>query len=303
MKSILTSVGGFLMALADSVPGVSGGTIAFIMGFYDEFIGSIDALISGNRQEKIRALKFLLKLAVGWIIGFVSAVLVLTSVFESHIYVISSLFIGFIVFALPVIITEEKNTLKNGKVWHAAFVILGIAVVALITYFNPTSGDGGIDTSSFSIALGGYSVLAGAIAISAMVLPGISGSTLMLIFGLYVPIITGIKDVLKLNLHAAPMLICFAVGIIIGFVLVVKIIKICLKKFRSQTIYLVLGLMLGSLYAIVMGPTTLDDPQEMMTPDKITVGCIIAFLVGGVVIFGLQMLKKVLEVHDNKKNI
>lgn len=303
MKSILTSVGGFLMALADSVPGVSGGTIAFIMGFYDEFIGSIDALISGNRQEKIRALKFLLKLAVGWIIGFVSAVLVLTSVFESHIYVISSLFIGFIVFALPVIITEEKNTLKNGKVWHAAFVILGIAVVALITYFNPTSGDGGIDTSSFSIALGGYSVLAGAIAISAMVLPGISGSTLMLIFGLYVPIITGIKDVLKLDLHAAPMLICFAVGIIIGFVLVVKIIKICLKKFRSQTIYLVLGLMLGSLYAIVMGPTTLDDPQEMMTPDKITVSCIIAFLVGGAVIFGLQMLKKALEVHDNKKNI
>ncbi len=303
MKSILTSVGGFLMALADSVPGVSGGTIAFIMGFYDEFIGSIDALISGNRQEKIRALKFLLKLAVGWIIGFVSAVLVLTSVFESHIYVISSLFIGFIVFALPVIITEEKNTLKNGKVWHAAFVILGIAVVALITYFNPTSGDGGIDTSSFSIALGGYSALAGAIAISAMVLPGISGSTLMLIFGLYVPIITGIKDVLKLDLHAAPMLICFAVGIIIGFVLVVKIIKICLKKFRSQTIYLVLGLMLGSLYAIVMGPTTLDDPQEMMTPDKITVGCIIAFLVGGAVIFGLQLLKKALEVHDNKKNI
>ena len=303
MKSILTSVGGFLMALADSVPGVSGGTIAFIMGFYDEFIGSIDALISGNRQEKIRALKFLLKLAVGWIIGFVSAVLVLTSVFESHIYVISSLFIGFIVFALPVIIIEEKNTLKNGKVWHAAFVILGIAVVALITYFNPTSGDGGIDTSSFSIALGGYSVLAGAIAISAMVLPGISGSTLMLIFGLYVPIITGIKDVLKLDLHAAPMLICFAVGIIIGFVLVVKIIKICLKKFRSQTIYLVLGLMLGSLYAIVMGPTTLDDPQEMMTPDKITVGCIIAFLVGGAVIFGLQLLKKALEVHDNKKNI
>lgn len=303
MKSILTSIGGFLMALADSVPGVSGGTIAFIMGFYDEFIGSIDALISGNRQEKIRALKFLLKLAVGWIIGFVSAVLVLTSVFESHIYVISSLFIGFIVFALPVIVTEEKNTLKNGKVWHAAFVILGIAIVALITYFNPTSGDGGIDTSSFSIALGGYSVLAGAIAISAMVLPGISGSTLMLIFGLYVPIITGIKDVLKLDLHAAPMLICFAVGIIIGFVLVVKIIKICLKKFRSQTIYLVLGLMLGSLYAIVMGPTTLDDPQEMMTPDKITVGCIIAFLVGGAVIFGLQMLKKALEVHDNKKNI
>lgn len=301
MKSIMTSIGGFLMALADSVPGVSGGTIAFIMGFYDEFIGSIDALISGSRQEKIKAVKFLVKLAVGWIIGFVSAVLVLTSVFESHIYVISSLFIGFIIFAIPIIIKEEKDTLKNGRAWHAAFVIIGIAVVALITYFNPTSGDGGIDTSSFSIALGGYSLIAGAIAISAMVLPGISGSTLMLIFGLYVPIITGIKDLIKLDLHAAPMLICFAVGIIIGFVAVVKIIKKCLSRFRSQTIYLVLGLMLGSLYAIVMGPTTLDDPQEMMTFDKITFGCLAAFIIGGAVIFGLQLLKKALEAHDGEK--
>ena len=292
MKSIMTSISGFLMALADSVPGVSGGTIAFIMGIYDDFIGSIDALISGNKQERIAALKFLVKLGIGWIIGFISAVLVLTSVFESHIYVISSLFLGFIVFALPIIIKEEKETLKNSKAWQLIFVI---AVVSLITYFNPAGADGGINTDSFSIGLGAYSLLAGAIAISAMVLPGISGSTLMLIFGLYVSIISGIKDILHFDFHAAPMLICFGIGIIIGFVTVVKIIKKSLVRFRPQTIYLVLGLMLGSLYAIVMGPTTLDTPQEMLSFDKITVGCVIAFIIGGAVILGLQLLKRVME--------
>ena len=84
------------MALADSVPGVSGGTIAFLMGFYDKFIGSLNALISGTKAERIDALKYLVKLGIGWAVGFCSSVLVLANVFESQIYRVSSLFIGFI---------------------------------------------------------------------------------------------------------------------------------------------------------------------------------------------------------------
>ena len=88
------------MALADSVPGVSGGTVAFLLGFYDRFIGSIDDLITGDKAKKKEAFFFLVKLGIGWICGFILAVLVLSSVFESHIYYISSLFIGFIIFAI-----------------------------------------------------------------------------------------------------------------------------------------------------------------------------------------------------------
>ena len=69
------------MALADSVPGVSGGTIAFLMGFYDKFIGSLNALISGTKAERIDALKYLVKLGIGWAVGFCSSVLVLANVF------------------------------------------------------------------------------------------------------------------------------------------------------------------------------------------------------------------------------
>ena len=91
MKKLITFFQGFCMALADSVPGVSGGTIAFLMGFYDNFVSSLNHLISGTKEERIAALKYLVKLGIDWGIGFVLAVLVLTKVFESHIYFISSI--------------------------------------------------------------------------------------------------------------------------------------------------------------------------------------------------------------------
>ena len=102
-------INGFCMALADSVPGVSGGTVAFIMGFYDRFIGSIHNLAFGNLKEKKTALRYLIKLGIGWAVGMILAVLILSALFESHIYIVSSVFIGFIAGAIPLIILEEKE--------------------------------------------------------------------------------------------------------------------------------------------------------------------------------------------------
>ena len=72
---ILNFIRGFCMALADSVPGVSGGTVAFLLGFYDKFIGSLDALVAGSMQEKKEAIIFLIKIMVGWVVGFLMAFL------------------------------------------------------------------------------------------------------------------------------------------------------------------------------------------------------------------------------------
>ena len=164
------------MALADSVPGVSGGTVAFLLGFYDKFIQSLNDIFLGKKQERIEAFKFLAKLLVGWLIGFCSAVLVLTSVFESHIYAISSLFLGFIIFAIPYVIAEEKETIK-GHWWHLIFAVIGIAVVVVISLLNPATGSGlKIDVGSLNPGLIIYVFVAAAIAITAMILPGISGA-------------------------------------------------------------------------------------------------------------------------------
>lgn len=277
------------MALADSVPGVSGGTIAFLLGFYDQFISSIDDLITGNMEKKKTALLFLIKLGIGWVCGFVLAVLILTSVFESHIYYISSLFIGFIIFAIPIVVKEEKESLNSHKK-YLFFVLIGIAVVSAITYFNPVSGGTGVDLTHLTPGLAIFVFLAGAIAISAMVLPGISGSTLLLIMGLYLPIITAIKEILHFNFESFWTVFLFGCGILVGAFSVVKLIRKALDKFRAQTIYLIIGLMLGSIYAVIMGPTTLDVPQPAMGLKEFN---ILFFVIGGVVILGMQKLKDI----------
>ena len=264
-----------------------------MLGFYDQFIQSLDDLIRGGREKKINAVRFLIKIMIGWVIGFCAAVLVLTRVFESHIYAISSLFIGFIIFAIPYVAMEEKETIKRAKIWHLIFVIIGIAIVSAITYFNPVSGNGvSVDVDHLSFGLGIYVFFAAMIAISAMILPGISGSTLLLIFGLYVPVLGAVKEVLHLNFKYVPVLMIFGLGILTGIVLIIRLIRIALEKFRPQMIYLIIGLMIGSLYAIVMGPTTLDEPKA---PMGIGTFSILFFIIGGAVIIGLRMLKKVMD--------
>ncbi len=297
MDFIINAIRGFCMALADSVPGVSGGTIAFILGFYDKFINSLDALVFGKKEAKKDAIKFLIKVGIGWAIGMIIAVLVLTNLFETHIYEVSSVFIGFIVFSIPFIIKEEKETLK-GKYKNLIYLLIGIIIVALITYLNPVSGGNIVNISSLNFGLGIYIFIAAMIAISAMVLPGISGSTLLLIFGLYIPIISAIKEVLHFNFSFLPALIIFAFGILAGIATVIKGIKVALEKHRSPTMYLILGLMIGSIYAIVMGPTTLETPAAPMNLETFS---LVYFIVGGAIIYGLEKLKVVLEKKSKKE--
>ena len=296
MEYLLNAIRGFCMALADSVPGVSGGTIAFILGFYDKFINSLDELVYGKKEKKIEAIKFLIKIGIGWFIGMIMAMLIFTKLFESHIYQVSSLFIGFILFSIPIIIKEEKENLK-GKYLNLLFTILGIAIVVLITYFNPVSnsGNSGVNITNLNIGLGIYIFVVGMVAISAMVLPGISGSTLLLIFGLYFPITTAIREFLHMHFEYFLPLCIFGFGVIAGILLVIKLIKLSLKNFRSQTIYCIVGLMIGSFYAIIMGPTTLNTPKAPISIDTFS---LIFFIIGGLFIFGLEKLKSIIEKNQ-----
>lgn len=282
------------MALADSVPGVSGGTIAFLLGFYDKFIGSLNALIGGTKEERKDGIIFLIKIGIGWVIGFCMAALFITSVFESHIYQISSLFLGFVIFAIPIIVIEEKESVA-GKYVNIIWGIIGAALVAAITYFSSSTllaGGVNLSVGKFSIGVGILLFVAGMIAISAMVLPGISGSTILMIFGLYVPVITAIKDILHLKLEYVPAVFIFGAGVIAGALLVVKLIKYVLDHFRSQTVYFIIGMMIGSLYAIVNGATTLKEPKAALSLSTFS---IVFFIIGGVIIFGLQKLKSISE--------
>lgn len=283
---------GFMMALADSVPGVSGGTIAFLLGFYDNFINALDSLL--HSEKRMDGIKFLFKLGIGWIIGMGLSVLILTSVFESHIYKVSSLFIGLILISIPIIIKEEKDTLKRNYL-NILFLILGIVIVFLITYFNSTKlADMSLTKLTLSHSI--YIFIVGMIAISAMILPGISGSTLLLIFGLYLPIIAGIKDLIHFNFSSFWGLFIFGLGVITGILSIIKLLKKALDNYRCATVYLIIGLMIGSIYSIIMGPTTLDNPVDAINFSNFN---ILFFVIGGVVVAGLQKLK----VFNSKKEV
>lgn len=286
---ILNLIRGMFMAFADSVPGVSGGTIAFIMGFYNEFITSINTLVaSSSRTHKKKALVFLMKIGLGWIVGMVISIFLISAVFEHHIYAISSLFVGFILFSIPVVLKQEKHHLKN-EFSHFIYLVIGILLVTLITYFNPVASNSiqNINIRQLSPSLAFYIFCVGAIAISAMILPGISGSTLLLIFGLYTPIINGLKHTMLLDFSYLPMLIIFGMGILFGVITVIRILNHLLKSRRSELIYFILGLMLGSLYAVFMGPTTLDRPLSPMDFRSFN---FIFFLIGGLIILLLDSI-------------
>ena len=289
---LLNGIRGFCMAMADSVPGVSGGTIAFLLGFYDEFINSLNDLMGKDNARRKQAFFFLFKLGVGWVAGFCLSVLVLSGLFQEHIYEISSVFMGLTFFAVPMVIREEKDSIR-GRYGNLVFTVLGIGLVFCISYFNLAGGQGmNVSVEHLSMGLVAYVFLTAMVAITAMVLPGISGSTLLLIFGIYVPIIGAVKELLHMNLNYVPILLVFGMGVITGIVGIIKTIKMCLERYRSQTIYAILGLMIGSLYAITKGPTTLDVPME---PLGLQTFSILFFLLGGLILAGLEVLKTRLE--------
>ena len=188
---------------------------------------------------------------------------------------------------------QEKDSLV-GKYKNIIFTIIGALIVVLITFFNPSGSTGGLNLSveHLTFGVGIFVFVAGAIAISAMVLPGISGSTLLLIFGLYTGIINSIHEVLSFNLSYLPVLIIFGVGVIVGILSTIRLIKFLLLKYRSAMIYFILGLMIGSICAVFMGPTTLEVPQAAMNLSSFDW---IFFIIGGALIVILEKSKDLLE--------
>lgn len=293
---VLNMFNGFCMALADSVPGVSGGTIAFLLGFYDKFINSLDDLFRGNMKAKKNALIFLIKLGIGWVIGFLASATILSGLFTTKIYAMSSLFIGFIIAAIPLIVKQELDSFK-GKYKNIVFAILGLLLVVGITLLSGNSLFD-VNLAKPDIFTYLYVLVSASIAITAMVLPGISGSTLLLVFGLYIPIMNAIKELLSFNFSVLPVLIVFGIGILFGIVFFVKLLRIGLKKFRSQICYTIIGMMVGSLFSIVMGPTTLEEAMQMLTFKSFD---ILFFLIGIIIIVSLEILRVKLSKQTDVK--
>lgn len=278
---------GFCIALADSVPGVSGGTVAFIMGFYMQLIDALRNLFTTDKQKRKAAFIYLCRLGCGWLLGISGAVLALSALFERNIYFMSSLFLGLTVSAIPFILKSERKTIR-GRHFYITFTAIGFTAVAGFSMIcTAVPGISAIDFSSPDMLQAGYLLFSGAIAITAMMLPGISGSTLLLIMGIYIPLINALHRIIRLDFSMLPGIILIAVGIFLGTAFTARGIRSAFKRFRAQCIFLITGMVAGSAIPIIMGPLSLGKPALSLSDFSIT-----GFSLGIIILLGLEMLSK-----------
>jgi len=238
---VVISLKGMAMGAADVVPGVSGGTIAFISGIYEELLNSISSfnfsLINVFKNEGFKSVwikvngNFLVSLFVGILISVLSLAKLIESMLENHPIVIWSFFFG-LVLASIIYIGKQITKWTKGSF---LCLILGAILAFYITTLNPM-----VSANSSHWFL----FLAGMIAICAMILPGISGSFILVLLGAYKPVLNA------LNTKDFVSIIIFLVGAILGLLSFSRILKWLFSTYKNYTLATLTGFILGSLNKI-----------------------------------------------------
>jgi putative membrane protein len=231
---------GIAMGAADVVPGVSGGTIAFISGIYEELLETISKVnfnaLKVLKQEGIKATwhyvngNFLAVLLSGIAISIISLAKLITYLMEFHTVLLWSFFFGLILSSIYLV----GKKIKQWDIPKIISLIMGSLVAFYITILPPMSSPEAL----------WFIFLSGALAICAMILPGISGSFILLLLGSYEFVLTSLKDV-KITIIAV-----FAAGCITGLLSFSKFLNWMFKKYHDLTIALLTGFLVGSLNKI-----------------------------------------------------
>lgn len=237
MNYLSTYLKGIAMGAADVVPGVSGGTIAFITGVYDTLLESIrrinPSLIRLWKQQGFKAvcshinLFFLLSLFAGILTSILTLAKLISWLLVTHPIPIWSFFFGLIVVSVYHMLKQVEH--KQWAQW--GFLFIGVALAYSITVLKPIS----MEPTSINI------LICGAVAICAMILPGISGSFILLLLGMYAPILGAVKAM------QVSTLALFASGCVLGLLSFSHLLSWLLKRHRDTTLMFLTGLMLGTL--------------------------------------------------------
>lgn len=235
---------GMAIGVANIIPGVSGGTIAVILGLYEKITEAIGNFFLVSMQEKIKYLKFLVNLGIGGVLGILLFAKIIKFSILNYPNITMGIFTILIIPSIPYIVRgENKKDIKN-----IIFFVLGLIFMGGFVYLNLKYGDKNIShaiineniTKSYLIKL----FLCGSISAGAMIIPGISGSMLLLVLGEYYNILGFIND-----FKILPLFI-FALGMALGLVVIAKIINIFLTHYKSETLFFIAGIMIISIIQI-----------------------------------------------------
>ena len=256
MTFIMDTIKGIFIGIANVIPGVSGGTMAVSLGIYDKLIAAVSNLIKDWKKSLLTLLPIIVGCGIG-ILGFTYAIGYLL---DQHTYLTCMTFVGLILGGIPILVKSLKKKLyetssRIGFGSAAAFILL-FAVAILLPLLNP---DGeGLKTLTASPGTMIVLFFVGLIASATMVVPGVSGSLVLMILGYYYGILDSIKqfiEALKVMdmpslVNGALILVPFGIGILFGIFLIAKLITFLFNEYGVQTYCAILGLIAASPFAI-----------------------------------------------------
>ena len=242
---IILGFKGFLIGLANIIPGVSGGTMAVSFGIYEEIIEIASNIFKNFKKN----MAFILPIGIGAVIAIALLSNVITICLDKYQVATPLLFVGLILGGLPAIvknigkkITKPTNLIVFSiTILFMLFIYLGIKDAKDVDFTN-------VDAIGYIILF-----IVGAIAAITMVVPGISGSFVLMLIGYYKPIVKTVSDLTHFNnvIHNLCILIPFVCGVLFGIVSVSKLIKYCLKKYPEQTYSSIVAFVLSSVVLII----------------------------------------------------
>ena len=293
---ILTAVKGACMGAADVIPGVSGGTIAFIMGIYDKFVASLAAInaeavklfFTGKFKEFWRHINggFLLSLVVGISVSVISLATVMQTLLSDFPIQTWAFFFGLIVASSIFIL----RGISGWGLREILFLIGGVVLGVVICTLSPTQTPDAL----------WFIFLSGAIAICAMILPGISGSFILLILGKYQYILGAVSDLVAGQNIVGNLLIIgvFAIGAVVGILSFSKFLHWLLSRWHKQALIILAGFIIGSLVKIWPWNNPEAIAQTELTGSLHIGSAIIIALIGFSLVTGIEIAGK---ITANKK--
>ena len=293
---ILTAVKGACMGAADVIPGVSGGTIAFILGIYDKFVASLAAInaeavklfFTGKFKEFWRHINggFLLSLVVGIGVSVISLATVMQTLLSDFPIQTWAFFFGLIVASSIFIL----RGISGWSLREILFLIGGILLGVTICTLSPTQTPDAL----------WFIFLSGAIAICAMILPGISGSFILLILGKYQYILGAVSDLVAGQNVVGNLLIIgvFAIGAVVGILSFSKFLHWLLSRWHKQALIILAGFIIGSLVKIWPWNNPEAIAQTELTGSLHIGSAIIIALIGFSLVTGIEIAGK---ITANKK--
>ncbi len=282
MNYLKKIIKGIFIGVANIIPGVSGGTMAVSMGIYDDIIYSITHL----KSEFKKSIKTLFPYIIGMGVGLAVLSFVIKYLLENYTFETNMAFIGLILGGIPVMLGRLK-----GKKLGISNVIIFLVFFGLVIGMQLLGeGNGSSVVIKMSALEAVKLLLIGVIASATMVVPGVSGSMMLLLIGYYYPILDAVTGIMKAvkNLDIPTVidysyiLIPFGIGVVVGIFAIAKIIELLLKHYEGQTFSGILGLVIASPLAILMnsGLPEFDVPKVLISIVTFVIGLMVAYKLG-----------------------